>query len=161
MALTRLAVLVLGICMVAPEVRAQSFDEGLSAYNIADYRRAYQHWRPLSQRGDPKSQAALGYLYYRGLGLPADPEAAALWFRRAADHGQPTAQFFLGTLYLDGRGVGQDYTRAHMWCELAVTGGFAAGLACRDAAGLHMSAADFERSSRMVVEWRRARASSE
>jgi TPR repeat protein len=146
---------------VTSSVAAQDFDDGLSAYNVADYATAYRIWWPLSERGDPKSQSALGYLYYKGLGRPSDPQAASLWFRRAAERGQPTAQFFLGTLYLDGRGVTQDYTKAHMWCELAVTGGFEAGLACRDQAGLYMSTEDFARSSRMVVEWRRAREAAE
>jgi TPR repeat protein len=153
--------LALALCLglVAPTAAAQNFEAGLSAYNIADYKTAYDHWLPLSRRGDGKSQAALGYLYYKGLGLRADPQSAAMWFGRAAEGGQPTAQFFLGILYLDGRGVAQDYTTAHMWCELAVTGGFAAGLACRDEAALHMSTEDFARSSRMVIEWRHARES--
>jgi uncharacterized protein len=145
------------LCLVAAgaPAAAQDFDEGLSAYNIGDYRTAFANWFPLSVDGDPKSQAALGYLYYKGLGLASDPQAAALWFGRAAEHGQPTAQYFLGVLYLDGRGVAQDYARAHMWCELAVTGGFAPGLACRDQAALHMHADDLARSSRMVIEWRK------
>ena len=159
--MTTLAALAVCPALSAASAAAQDFDRGLSAYNVADYRTAYQNWWPLSLRGDAKSQAALGYLHYKGLGLPANPAAAALWFGRAAEHGQPTAQFFLGTLYLDGRGVDQDYTMAHMWCELAVTGGFAAGLDCRDQAGLHMSTDDFARSSQMVVEWRRARRSAE
>jgi TPR repeat protein len=143
------------LALVCTPARAQDFDEGLSAYNIADYRTAYANWFPLSVEGDPKSQAALGYLYYKGLGLAPDPEAAALWFGRAAEHGQPTAQYFLGVLFLDGRGVAQDFTQAHMWCELALSGGFAPGLACRDQAALYMHADDFARSSRMVVEWRK------
>ncbi|MDP2621444.1 MAG: tetratricopeptide repeat protein [Hyphomicrobiales bacterium] len=139
----------------APAV-AQDFDAGLSAYNIADYATAFGNWWPLSMRGDGKSQAALGYLYFKGLGVGQNASTAALWFNRAADKGQPTAQFFLGTLYLEGRGVSRDFARAYMWCDLALSNGFPAGLACRDEAALRMDAEDFVRSSHMTVEWRRA-----
>lgn len=139
-----------------PPALAQDFDAGLSAYNVADYATAFGNWWPLSMHGDGKSQAALGYLYYKGLGVGANPSTAALWFSRAADKGQPTAQFFLGTLYLEGRGISRDLARAYMWCDIALSNGFTAGLACRDEAALRMEAEDFARSSRMTVEWRRA-----
>jgi TPR repeat protein len=149
--------LVCGAALLSGQAVAQDFDSGLSAYNTADYATAFGNWWPLSVRGDGKSQAALGFLYYKGLGVERDPSAAALWFTRAADKGQPTAQFFLGTLYLDGRGVEQDFARAHMWCDIALSSGFPAALACRDEAALHMNADDLSRSSRLIAEWRRAR----
>lgn len=149
--------LLFGAAALAPgPTVAQDFDSGLSAYNAADYATAFGNWWPLSMRGDGKSQAALGYLYYKGLGVRPDPATAALWFNRAADKDQPTAQFFLGTLYLEGRGVDQDFARAHMWCDLALSNGFSAGLDCRDEAALHMDADDMQRSSRLIVEWRSA-----
>lgn len=155
--------LLCGLCLglSTPAAKAQDFDRGLSAYNFADYKTAYSNWLPLSVRGDAKSQAALGYLYYRGLGLAPDPAVAAVWFRRAADRGQATAQFFLGLLYLEGRGVDQDITRAHMWCDIAISRGFADGLACREQAALQMTNDDFDRSSKMVVEWRHSQEAAE
>jgi TPR repeat protein len=145
-----------GAALLCGPAAAQDFDAGLSAYNSADYALAFGHWWPLSVAGDGKSQAALGFLYYKGLGVRQDLAAAALWFNRAADKGQPTAQFFLGTLYLEGRGVDQDFARAHMWCDIALSNGFPAALDCRDEAALQMDAEDFNRSSRLTLEWRQA-----
>jgi TPR repeat protein len=139
---------------------AADFHSGLDAYNVGDYTTAFSNWWPLSVEGDARSQAALGFLYYMGLGVRADPVEARVWLRRGADGGQPTAQFLLGLLYLDGRGVKQDYVRAHMWCDLAVSNGFDSGLGCREEAALNMSSDDFARANSMEVEWRRKQAAA-
>src|SRR5579872_2025820 len=57
--------------------------------------------------GNPEAQTHLGYLYYKGRGVPQDYEAAAYWLTRAAEQGEPTAQFLLGLLYDKGQGVEQ------------------------------------------------------
>jgi DamX protein len=44
-----------------------------------------------AQANDPDAQYALGYMYYYGIGVVEDREAARLWIRRAAAAGQPLA----------------------------------------------------------------------
>jgi TPR repeat protein len=58
--------------------------------------------------------------------------------RGAAQLGRTEAQFFLGILYCLGRGVPENDQLAHVSCEIALAGGLAAGLDCRDAASSRM-----------------------
>ncbi len=44
-----------------------------------------------AMQGDAKSQYALGYMYYHGVGAPRNKDLAMSWFKRAADKGQPAA----------------------------------------------------------------------
>ncbi len=60
------------------------YDEGIGALNRGDYTNALAELRPLAERGDPKAQWALAYMYRRGLGVPKDPTRADQWERRAS-----------------------------------------------------------------------------
>lgn len=42
--------------------------------------------------GDPDAQYALGYLYYYGIGLAQNDQAALIWIRKAAAQDQPLAK---------------------------------------------------------------------
>jgi uncharacterized protein len=132
---------------------ADAFTRGLSAYNAADYRSAFDAWYPLADENDPKAQAAVAFLYLKGLGVRQDDVRAADWYRRAAQLGQAEAQFFLGSLYYLGRGVPQSDRLAHVWCEIALAGGMTAGLDCRDAASARMTAAEVREAYRTAAEW--------
>jgi uncharacterized protein len=48
-----------------------------------------------------------------------DREAAARWFRKAAEQGLAEAQAALGLMYVHGQGVHIDKTQAYMWLTLA------------------------------------------
>jgi TPR repeat protein len=110
------------------------FREGLSAYNSGDYHKAMKIWLPLAQREDAASQAGIGFMYHRGLGMVTDNRKAAYWLRKAAEHGQPEGQLMLGSLYFYGAGVEKSYVQAYAWCDLAQDGGSADAQMCRDAA---------------------------
>jgi uncharacterized protein len=133
--------------------RAGEFEAGLSAFNAGDYVTAYTNWWPLAQRGDAKSQASLGFLYYSGKGVRRDDQKSLLWFNRAAEAGQPTAQFFLGLQYFYGRGVRRDLAQAYSWCDIALTNGYTESLFCRDAVALEMSADEVRRSTELTAEF--------
>lgn len=133
--------------------RAGEFEAGLSAFNAGDYVTAYTNWWPLAQRGDAKSQASLGFLYYSGKGVRRDDQKSLLWFNRAAEAGQPTAQFFLGLQYFYGRGVRRDLVQAYSWCDIALTNGYTESLFCRDAVALEMSADEMRRSTELTAEF--------
>src|SRR5437879_2107158 len=132
----RLAVAVLAT-HVAPALAApadQAFRQGLSAYHSGDFEKALKIWLPLAQNEDASSQAGIGFMYRRGLGVAADNRKAAYWLRKAAEHGQPEGQMMLGSLYFDGAGVEKSYVQAYAWCDLAQDGGNADAQMCRDAA---------------------------
>jgi len=146
-----------GLLLAVPASGGDEFARGLSAYNAADYQRAFDVWYPLADENDPKAQAAVAFLYLKGLGVRQDDVRAADWYRRAAQLGRPEAQFFLGTLYYLGRGVPQNDQLAHVWCEIALAGGMTAGLDCRDAASDRMTSAEVGEAYRMAARWLRRR----
>ena len=130
------------------------FRGGLAAYNSGDYATALKLWRPLAERREPRSEAGLGFMYHRGLGLGVDDREAAVWLRRAAEHGQAEGQLMLGVLFYYGRGMAQSYVRAYAWCALAEINGNGDAMPCRDAALESMSDSDREEAFRLVVELR-------
>jgi TPR repeat protein len=148
-----LSLLALILLLALPPARAADFETGLDAFNAGDYAAAFSNWWPLAERGDAKSQASLGFLYYSGKGVGRDDGKSLYWFSRAAEAGQPTAQFFLGLHYYYGRGVPRDLARAHSWCDIAMSNGYTDSLFCRDAIGLEMSADDERRSSELTAEF--------
>jgi TPR repeat protein len=127
------------------------FEAGLGAFNAGDYALALAYWLPQAQRGDARSQASLGFLYYSGKGVGRNDQQSLLWFGRAAEAGQPTAQFFLGLHYYYGRGVERDLARAHSWCDIALSNGYTESLFCRDVVALEMSPEDARRSAELTA----------
>lgn len=150
----RLAGAVLLAALGFGPAHAQDFRQGLAAYNAADFATAIANWRPLAERGDPDSQTALAFLYYKGLGVAQDGAVAVGWYARAAERGQPDAQLFLGWSYLDGIGIARDAVQSYKWCDLAYSNGAAdSALYCRDAAAQRLTADQLRESNRQVVEW--------
>jgi len=155
----------LGACLIGPlvvvalssQAMGQDFGAGRAAYNRGNYAEALGHWRPLAERNDPRSQAALGFMYFRGLGVSADDDLALNWFRRAAEKGQVEAQFYLGMFYFHGRGVARDVARAFMWCELALTGGYEPGLQCRQTVTEGITPEQLSEGARLAAAWHAAR----
>ena len=47
----------------------------------------------------------LGFIYYYGLGVPANPEKAYEYFITASKKDLPQAHYHLGLIYRDGKGV--------------------------------------------------------
>ena len=130
------------------------FRHGLSAFNTGDYATAFNVWRPLAEKGEPRSQAGIGFMYHRGMGVGADDREAAKWLLRAAERGQAEGQLMLGILFYYGQGVPQSHVRAYAWCELASINGNGDATLCRDAALESMADADRAEAFRLVVELR-------
>ncbi|MGA7741539.1 MAG: tetratricopeptide repeat protein [Polyangia bacterium] len=80
-----------------------------------------RRYREGAARGESWNQAALGWLYDMGVGVPQDHAEAVKWYTKAADQGFPEAQYNLATLYSSGRGVRRDYAKAYFWANIAVT----------------------------------------
>ena len=138
LARARLLAAGLFVCLIAAPLGAapadSQFRSGLSAYNGGDYLKALEIWLPLAQQEDAPSQAGVGFIYHRGLGVDVDNQKAFYWLHKAAEHGQPEGQMMLGSLYFYGQGVGQSYVQAYAWCDLAQDGGNADAEDCRGAA---------------------------
>ena len=72
-------------------------------------------WLPQAEQGDAAAQTYVGEIYEKGLGIPPDYGAAALWYRKAAEQGSAPAAINLGSLYARGLGVPKDPQQALVW----------------------------------------------
>ena len=73
--------------------------------------------------GSPGAEYELAQRLFEGRGLPQDPQAAAVWFERAASSGLAPAQYRIGALYQKGVGVGRDAALAKHWYVRAAEAG--------------------------------------
>jgi len=110
---------------------------------------------------DADAQAALGFAYELGRGVPQDYAQAAIWYRRASEQGNADAQGILGIMYEQGRGVPQDYVQAHMWLNLAASRYPATKTEMRDTAAkirddvaAKMTPAQVAEAQRLAREWK-------
>src|SRR6266851_8048102 len=89
------------------------------SYDRANYATALKVWLPLAEGGDAAAQTYVGEIFEKGLGVPSDYQAAATWYRRAADRGYSRAAINLGQLYEQGLGVPKDTGQALGWYRKA------------------------------------------
>ena len=76
-------------------------------------------WLPQARAGDAQAQNLVGEIFQKGLGVPPDYAAAAIWHRKAALQGHSAAAVNLGFLYEKGLGVEQDPVEAFGWYRKA------------------------------------------
>lgn len=114
----------LGLLLASHAADAQSYEDGLVAFDRAEYPRAAGIWEPLAAAGDAKAQHALGMLYESGQGVPAQDFArAAELYRASANQGETAAMNNLALMYADGRGVTKDVGEAYrLWTVAAKAG---------------------------------------
>jgi len=79
-----------------------------------------QKWlRMAAAQGNGQAEDRLGWIYYRGNGVPQDYGEAANWYRRGAEHGNLDAMTRLGNMYRKGEGVPRDLTEGRKWINKA------------------------------------------
>ena len=110
------AAAVLALAMCGP---AHAAPRGEGAYRSGDYPRAVKKIGPAAERGDPRAQAYLGFMYQYGRGVPQNYALAIYWYRRGAEQGNAVAQHLLGLMFDKGMGVPTDHVAAHIWLNLA------------------------------------------
>ena len=114
---------------------------------------------PAALVGYPNAQMHLGAMFAEGIGgRPPNYEAAAAWYRAAAEQGDPDAQVLLAFAYSIGEGVPEDDVAAHMWVNLAVAKlppGKArdAALQLRDQLAVKMTPAQITDAQKLAREW--------
>ena len=93
------------LCMSAsatPKATAADFFEAYEAFQQGDYDAARAIWSKLAYAGDVDAQFNLGTLYENGLGVEADAEQAARWYRAAALRRVDLARLALARLQRTG-----------------------------------------------------------
>jgi len=113
---------IIGLTLATP-IAFAGFDEAAAAFAAGDYHKALNEIRPLAEKGDPRSQYAMGVLYENGYAVPKDYKQAAAWYLKAAQQGNTDAQYNLGAMYEHGVGIPVDYVEAARWyCPAAGQG---------------------------------------
>jgi len=137
--------------------QAQSFRQGVSAFNRRDYLQASQIFIPMAEQGNPSAQAYLGFMFETGRGVPQNYTEAAMWYRRAAEQGDSLAQYSLGLLYDKGQGVPRDIVEANKWLNLSTAGAprgaREARARIRDAVTTKMTRGEIARARLRALEW--------
>lgn len=83
----------------------KGFTAGASLYRSGDVSGAMREFKASADAGYARSQSAVAYFYWRGLGgLPKDEYAAVRYYKLAADQGSATAQAYLAGFHQSGRG---------------------------------------------------------
>jgi TPR repeat protein len=113
--------------LLAPalSVGAANFEDGVAAYQRADYANAIRIWHELGEAGDIRAIYNLGVLFDLGQGVAQDPARAAVYFNHAAQGGHPRAMSNYGRLLEQGRGVAKDEAQAAYWFHKAAESGLA------------------------------------
>ncbi len=83
-------------------------DAAYGAFQRGLYKTAYNLALPRAEQGDAAAQTLVAELLTRGLGVPADQEAAAKWYAKASENGVPAAQFQYALMQADGKFVSKD-----------------------------------------------------
>ncbi len=157
--LARIAALCAGFTLGLTAPAWAGWDEAVAAYKRADYATALREFRPLAEQDHAGAQSYLGFMYYKGHGVPQDDAEAAKWYRKAAEQGNAKAQNDLGALYSNGQGVPQDYVQAHMWFNLAVSR-YAPGedrdraVRNRDRNAIWLTPAQISEAQKLAREWK-------
>jgi TPR repeat protein/transglutaminase-like putative cysteine protease len=100
-----------------------TFNAGVWAVNRRNYGFALVSLKPLADKGHPKAEAYMGYMYEDGLGVPMDLREAARWYRLAAEQGDSYSQTRLGYLHEKGLGVARDDALAAQWYAKSAAAG--------------------------------------
>ncbi|MDH2344384.1 tetratricopeptide repeat protein [Bradyrhizobium sp. SSUT77] len=136
---------------------AQSFRQGVSAFQRQDYVTASRIFIPLAERGNAAAQSYLGFLFETGRGVPQNYTEAAMWYRRAAEQGDSRAQYSLGLLYDRGFGVPRDIVEASKWLNLSTAAAprpaREARARIRDAVTTKMTRGEVAQARLRALEW--------
>ena len=83
--------IVVGLVFMLAVSGCADYQAGLDAYNRGDYDTALKELRPLAEQGHAEAQYNLGYMYYKGQGLPQNYIQAYMWASLAAGQGYELA----------------------------------------------------------------------
>src|SRR5262245_11554455 len=156
--IARIAMVGLMLLLAAGEpANADALSGGLAAYRRGDYVGAAVRLGPLAERGVPRAQTILGFLYQYGRGVPQNYVVAAHWYTCAAEQGDPAAQYQLGLMYDKGHGVPRSSVIAYKWLNLAAAHASRVQrdyyTRVRDAVAFKLNNAQKAEAQRLAYEW--------
>ena len=121
--------IVLFTVLVSPSVFAypnegvDAYNNGVLAYQQANYPSAFNYFRIAAEQGVDKAQYNLATMYESGEGVAQSKSSALYWYRKAADQGHRDSQVALADAYDKGEGVTRDAATALQWYRKAAEQG--------------------------------------
>jgi len=100
-----------------------NLNEGIAAYDQADYSTALMQFRPLAEQGNAKAQYHLGVMYHNGQGMIPNETQAIYWLKKAAEQDDVLAQSLLGIIYHNQRHSTKDDPQILYWYKKAALQG--------------------------------------
>jgi TPR repeat protein len=101
--------------------RGNEYKEGLRAFKMGDYAKAYRMLKYFAAEGDQEAQVAVGSICQLGSGgLPIDEDEAVRWYTLASEKGSGLASNNLGTIAM----LRGDREAAIQWYSKARQQGF-------------------------------------
>ena len=119
----RLPLVALVLLMLATPAVHAGFDQATAAFDKGDYATALRELKPLAEKGDARSQYAMGVMAENGFGMPKNLAEAASWYRKAAEQGNADAEYNLGAMYEHGIGMPVNHVEAARWYRPAAEAG--------------------------------------
>jgi TPR repeat protein len=107
-----------------------------------------------AEQGNADAQAALGFIYQNGDGVPKDDSESVRWYRKAAEQGNAEAQAALGFIYQIGDGVPKDYVEAYKWFNLAAAQGKESAAKARSAMAEIMTREQIAEAQKLSRMWK-------
>ncbi len=96
------------------------YELALYYLDTEEYKKAVRELEKSGAQGNPDAQFKLAGIYYDGIVILKDNQAAFTWYEKAGEQGVAEAQFILGLMHYYGRGgVDKDSARAFDWFEKA------------------------------------------
>lgn len=112
------------LCLITTLPVRADFNDGVVAYLMGDYKKAYSTMRALAESSDHAyAQYYVGMMHLNGQSVKQDYEEAGKWFRKASEQSISQAQYKLAMLYAEGQGLPQDYEYAYAWFRVAAIQG--------------------------------------
>lgn len=106
-----------------------AFQRAMAARINGDFAALHREMSALAEKGYPKAQFRMGWLYERGIGVPQDYAKARSWYAKAMANGEADAIARMGLLYELGLGVEKSYDKAAEYYRRAIREGDALGYA--------------------------------
>lgn len=93
-------------------------------FNNKEYKKAYDLFIPLAEKGNDIAKYYMADMYFSGLGVEQNYLKAFQLYEKAALQNNYKAQNSLGNMYYSGYGVKKDYQKAIQWYAKAANQGY-------------------------------------
>jgi uncharacterized protein len=132
---------------------ADTYEDGVKAYDAKNYSKAFKIFTAEANKGNPDAQHSLGLMYNRGDGeVRQDYSQAVKWYSAAAEKGNINALANLAIMHLNGTGVPQNYINGYALSSLAASYGNQDAQANMKIAAQKMSPAQIDEALKLAKE---------